>query len=104
MMSASARLSEDVYLLPRSVSLADTDPAPWPLASVLRTQRPAESPDLGTLGWQPPGSIWPEPTNQALVLPIAAATHGRLAGLLVVGVRAYEIIQLHVSRMSFRVS
>jgi signal transduction histidine kinase len=92
MMSASARLSEDVHLLPRLVSLADTDPAPWPLASVLRTQRPAESSDLGTLGWQPPGSLWPEPTNQALVLPIAAATHDRLAGLLVVGVSPRRVL------------
>jgi PAS domain S-box-containing protein len=72
--------------LPIAVSISDNNVgSPWPLASVLQTKRAVECPDLDALGAWLPGGPWPEPTRQALVLPIHAV-QDQLAGLLVVGV------------------
>jgi PAS domain S-box-containing protein len=91
-LSASARLPEGADLLPRSVSLTDGGPFPWPFASVARSQRAEEVPDLGALGRPLPGGPYPEPTTKAVVLPIAAAAHDHLAGLLVVGVSPRRLL------------
>jgi signal transduction histidine kinase len=80
------------HLLPLDVSSADGDPSPWPFAAVLRTHRAEEISDLGALSGQLRGGPWDEPTRKAVVLPIPAAAHGTLAGLLVVGVSARRVL------------
>ena len=63
------------------------DPAAlWPLASVLQTgcalhldRLPA---DAGPL----PGGAWPEPCEQAVILPLAKSGQAALAGFLIIGV------------------
>ena len=82
----AATLPADVHSLPGSVSALEDDPdSPWPLASVLRTNRSAESADLVARGVRLPGGPWPEPPRQAIALPIRVA-EDQLVGLLMVGV------------------
>ncbi|VTT96645.1 pas pac sensor hybrid histidine kinase : PAS/PAC sensor hybrid histidine kinase OS=Haliangium ochraceum (strain DSM 14365 / JCM 11303 / SMP-2) GN=Hoch_3141 PE=4 SV=1: GAF_2: HisKA: HATPase_c: Response_reg: PAS_9: HisKA: HATPase_c: Response_reg [Gemmataceae bacterium] len=70
---------------PPHLDLADPDPA-WPLGEVLATGRPVVVGDLvgrfGTL----PGGPWPEPTRQAVVVPVAKPGQVRPGGFLVAGV------------------
>ncbi len=69
---------------PSSVELTATAAAPWPLWQVAHSAqaRLVETSGLGAL----PGGLWPEPSRQALVLPIAAPGQERPTGLLVAGV------------------
>jgi len=82
---ASAGLPEDHPLPPRA-SLAAGDATPWPLASVLRSEKAEEVRELRWLAGPLPGSPWPEPPSRAVVLPVPAPNHGGLAGLLALGV------------------
>ena len=76
------------HCLPAYVSdaLDDAD-APWPLAQVLRAKAAMELSDLEARGVHIAGREWPEPTCQALVLPIQAAQE-QITGLLAVGAGA----------------
>lgn len=77
--------------LPFSASISDGG-GPWPIAQVLRTLSPAESGDLAQAGLRLPGGPWPEPASKALVLPVAAAQHGHLPGIAVLGVSPRRIL------------
>jgi PAS domain S-box-containing protein len=90
-LAATAGVAESDRPLPPAVSPAAADPSPWPLASVLRTRRPAEL-GLGASGLRIPGTVWPEPAERGLVLPIAAAGQEGLAGLLVAGVSPRQVL------------
>jgi signal transduction histidine kinase/DNA-binding response OmpR family regulator len=86
-LCAAVGVAAEGWQLPAGVSLADDDPAgPLPLAAVFRSRRPADSADLVELGLRLVGAPWPEPVRTAVVLPISAAAHENLAGLLVAGV------------------
>ena len=62
------------HCLPAYVSDAlDDAHSPWPLAQVLRAKEATELSDLEARGVHIAGGEWPEPTCQALVLPIQAA-------------------------------
>ncbi len=75
----------DHRLPPTAAASEDDSRSPWPLASVLRTKRPVDCPDLAARGVHLPGVPWPEEARDAIVLPIHAA-QDQLAGLLVVGI------------------
>jgi signal transduction histidine kinase len=81
---AGAMPRED-HRLPATVTALDTDDSPWPLGQVLRSKEPVDRVDLVARGVRIPGGEWPEPTREAIVLPIPDAHRG-LAGLLVAGV------------------
>lgn len=90
-LAATAGTPEGDHPLPTAVSTTADDPSPWPLASVLCLHRPEEL-DLGAAGLRIPGTVWPEPAERGLVLPIAAPGHVGLAGLLVVGVSPRQVL------------
>ncbi|WP_165235406.1 ATP-binding protein [Aquisphaera insulae] len=90
-LAATAGVAGADRPLPPAVSSAAADSSPWPLASLLRTRRPAEV-DLGAPGLRIPGTVWPEPSERGLVLPIAAAGQEGLAGLLVAGVSPRQVL------------
>ncbi|WP_437875774.1 sensor histidine kinase [Sorangium sp. So ce513] len=83
-LAAAEGLAPGSPASPERVALTD-DSAVWPLAEVARTRRslrldtPAER--LGAL----PGGPWPEPSREAVVLPLARAGQAALQGFLVVG-------------------
>jgi PAS domain S-box-containing protein len=86
-------LREREHPLPLDVSAPDTSPSPWRLTTVLQTHRTEEVSDLvETVGTELRGGPWDERTREALVLPIPAAAHGTVAGLLVVGVSARRFL------------
>jgi PAS domain S-box-containing protein len=58
----------------------------WPLTGALRSRRPLVIDDVAERFGVIPGSFWPEPTAQALALPVAAAGQEGVAALLVAGV------------------
>lgn len=70
---------------PAIIELDGSD-APWPLRQVGRTGRTVEGREaiqrLGPL----PGGPWPEPAQQAVILPLARPAHAQVAGFLVAGV------------------
>lgn len=73
-------------LSPAMIDLtADDDPNGWPIAAVFQTARPQEVKDLVSRFGVLSGSPWSEPPQEAMVLPIAAATgQDRVSGVLVV--------------------
>ncbi len=85
----STGFMENGHQLPQNISFAGEEEdhlSPWPLATVLRTKNPFEITDLDALGIKQLEKPWPDPVRQAIILPIHAAGHEKLAGLLIVGV------------------
>ncbi len=70
-----------IYLLDSNGRLPADAIAPRELAHVLQTRRPAD-----VHGLELPGNVWPEPTTQAIALPLFSATHELLAGIMVLGI------------------
>jgi len=62
----------------------DAPAGPWPLAEAAETREPQLSRDVAAHAAVPAGP-WPEPVQQALVLPLPAPTAGTLAGFMVAG-------------------
>ena len=86
-LAATAGLPDDGRPLPAAVAVADVDETSvWPLGAVLRGKRPAEVTELTSRGVTIRAGAWPEPIQSAVVLPLRAAAHDNLAGLLVAGV------------------
>ncbi|MGN6107880.1 MAG: sensor histidine kinase, partial [Kofleriaceae bacterium] len=81
-MAAATGLASD-HPLPAHVQIADGDPDPWPLITVLRNRRSFE---VDTHHIPLPGGPWPEPTTRSVVLPIRESDQKTVAALLVVGV------------------
>lgn len=96
-LAASSGLS-DFSLIPDAVTLsqqikASSDTFNWPLISVFNSKRLAILSDLCSKGLNLPGGKWPEPTNQAIVIPIPAATQDAVpAGVLIVGVSSRRVL------------
>ena len=66
-----------------SVERADSG---WPLAAALATGKPLTVDDLTARFGTMPGGLWPEPTTQALILPVTAVGTEGSAALLVAGI------------------
>jgi signal transduction histidine kinase len=79
-LCAATRVVEE-HALPRIVTRDDIGP-PWSLGSVLRNER-AEEIDVTVMSRAIRAGPWPEPIEQAVVLPIPGTSH--VAGLLVIG-------------------
>jgi PAS domain S-box-containing protein len=78
-----------VDALPRSTGQATT-PA-WPLAAVLSSRRPAEY-DMRQLERPQAGTLWVDPIETALVLPVPAAAPDAVAGLVVIGASPRRVL------------
>ena len=70
---------------PARLELADAN-APWPFAAVAAGGRPLDATGLAERIGPLPGGPWPEPTDQAVVLPMIKAGQSQLAGFFVAGV------------------
>jgi PAS domain S-box-containing protein len=72
-LAGATGLPEASSASPRSVDLATTDNphAGWPLRGVLESGRAEVVAELGRRFGRLPGSVWPEPPEQAIVLPMA---------------------------------
>jgi signal transduction histidine kinase/DNA-binding response OmpR family regulator len=78
--------------LPSSIAFEDEEPGAWSaLGRVLRGQAREQVVDLEPLSAFP-GGPWPEPTSQALVVPIGGTAHEQLAGVLVVGLGPRRVL------------
>jgi signal transduction histidine kinase len=74
---------------PTAETLAEGEPALWPLREVLATESAQAVTDLGTrLGGDVPPGPWSDPPHTAMVVPIRSAKAHHLAGFLVAGVSA----------------
>jgi PAS domain S-box-containing protein len=84
-LAGAAGIPRGTQISPRLINLNDPD-APWPFAGVVQTQRSAKVDGLrerfGMVGIGP----WPEPIDQAVVMPLAKPGQKRLAGFVVAGV------------------
>jgi PAS domain S-box-containing protein len=72
---------------PAAVDLADPD-APWPLRAVAESGKAVVVRDLCARFGDLPGGAWPEPSHQAVVLPMAKPGQTQLAGFVIAGVSA----------------
>jgi PAS domain S-box-containing protein len=73
---------------PRCVDLnaAEGQQSAWPLRDVLGSGRAEVVTELGKRFGSLPGGVWPEPPEQAVVLPMARPGQARLAGFVVAGI------------------
>ena len=75
---------------PAAIDFAD--PAPWPIAEVLRSQAVRTLPvDSLPLETPPPGGPWPVPPSRAALVPIPPSGETGRAGVLVVGLNPYRL-------------
>ena len=88
-IKATAGPPDVVDALPRSTAQATTPP--WPLAAVLSSGRPAEY-DMRQLERPPAGTLWVDPVETALVLPVRAAAPDGVAGLVVIGASPRRVL------------
>ncbi|MGH7793797.1 MAG: sensor histidine kinase [Candidatus Binatia bacterium] len=92
-MAAAMGVTEGECRLRESVSLAnEIDPSSLPLALVLRTKQPEECADLNVLGIRFSGAPWPESSTTAIVLPLLAAGHEKVSGLMIAGVSPRRVL------------
>jgi signal transduction histidine kinase len=70
---------------PAAIDLNDLE-SPWPLRSVAQSNEAVVIRDLPTRFGSLPGGAWPEPSQQALVLPLAKPGQTQLGGFIVAGV------------------
>lgn len=86
-LAGAVGLEQGGLASPHRVDLSDAAPTSiWPLARVALTDQPVTVIDLDAYAGDLSGRPWPDAPNTALVLPIAASGHERLAGLLVAGI------------------
>ena len=82
-LCGGTELTGDNRISPAVIDLTAEDTDGWSIATVARTGQSQVLNDLvrrfGTL----PGSPWPEPPQEAVVLPIAATGQGKVSGVLV---------------------
>ncbi len=72
--------------------LALSDSHSWPLGRVLETGTSEVVSDLAQRFGHLPGGPWPEPCENALVLPIAASGYGKPTGFLVAGLSPRRMV------------
>jgi hypothetical protein len=91
---AGIRLPDDSAAFPENHFIIDGNGvgAPWPLKQVVETRQCCEITDLLSTVGEFPASPWPDPVETALVLPLAAPTQPRPAGLLIAGVSPRRIL------------
>lgn len=83
-LAGAAGLAQGSLAAPRQIDLAAPESQPgWPLREVLESGRAEVVPELGERFGRLPGSAWPEPPQQALVLPLSKPGQARYAGFLV---------------------
>ncbi len=86
--SASSKLSKSSALLtdfiaPQRVDLAPATSTGWPIAEVVRTAQPQRIDNVIEQFGSLPGSPWPEPPREAMVVPIMIPGHMKVAGVLI---------------------
>ncbi|MEX0805485.1 MAG: response regulator [Candidatus Binatia bacterium] len=92
-LAATTVVSDGEWRLPESISLEEENSlSGLPLASVLRTKQAAECADLDLVGIRLSGGPWPESATTAIVLPLLAAGHEKLLGLMVAGVSSRRVL------------
>ncbi|RUR11643.1 ATP-binding protein [Legionella sp. km772] len=84
---ASCGIETGTPLSPESLTLTEVE-QPWPFVVTLKsgdsTIVSEFAPNLGPL----PGGPWPEPSPQAIVVPLAKSVQSQFSGFLVVGISA----------------
>ncbi len=85
-LSAASQLKAGGTAAPKEIALARDDPRGWPLAKAIASGEGQVVDDLAARFGALPGSHWPEPAQQGLVLPIARPGQERPYGVLVAGV------------------
>ncbi len=87
-LAGAAGLPEGSSAAPRRVNVAAANPhdTGWPLIAVFNSGRAELVTELVERFGQLPGGAWPEPTRQAVVLPVAKPGQTRLAGFVVAGI------------------
>lgn len=75
-------------LAPARIALQETEPSTWPFAHVFETGTAEVVTGVASL----PGGPWPEPSEAALVLPIAAPGYPKPTGFLVAGLSPRRVV------------
>lgn len=70
---------------PQQIDLAAQEPIPRILAEAIETREPVLITDVHLLG-DLPGGPWPEPTRQAIALPLATSGQAHPLGVLITGI------------------
>ena len=83
-LAAAASLAPEDAAAPATLEL--NDPSGWPLGAVARSGEPVVVDDVAARFGNVSGGQWPDPIQQALVMPIAKAGQAQSYGFLVVGV------------------
>ncbi len=81
---------DDVRARPASIVLDGCGDGPWPLAQALRAQSLVRLERLDGIFARVPPSPWPEPSREAVIVPIASGIAHEPAGFLVAGVNPRE--------------
>ncbi|HEU4712132.1 MAG TPA: ATP-binding protein [Pyrinomonadaceae bacterium] len=91
---ATAGFKNNLTAIPERVSMSETDAAatPWPFLRVFQTGEGELVSDLTTRFGSLPGGPWPEPTEAAYVLPIAAPGLLKPTGFLVAGLSPRRVV------------
>jgi PAS domain S-box-containing protein len=92
-LMAATALEFDSTFAPSSIRLGSTQSGTtWPLERVLESGTPELISDLPARFGYLPGGLWPEPSEAALLVPIAAPGQTRPAGFLVAGISPRRIV------------
>lgn len=82
-VTPSALSAPDDLIAPQRVNLDIATSTGWPIAEVARTAQPQRVDNLVARFGSLPGSPWPEPPREAMVLPITIPGQMKVVGVLV---------------------
>lgn len=88
---ASSGIKPGSPLSPTILALTGSE-EPWPFAAVLKSGCSTIISPLSEQFGSFPGGLWPEPSPQAIVLPLAKPGQVQFSGFLVVGVSARRLL------------
>ncbi|MGM9498563.1 ATP-binding protein [Desertifilum tharense IPPAS B-1220] len=82
-LCGSIHVDVDRAIAPEAIALTTEITDPWSIAQVAQTSQPQTIANLVERFGILPGSPWPEPPQEAIVLPISATGQGKVTGVLV---------------------
>lgn len=83
---ASTGLTDQDEICPNTILISEEDvTTPWPLSEVIKTGNSRHLSDISTFIGNLPRGIWPEPVQEAMVVPIVPSSSGG-SGFIIVGI------------------
>ncbi|RYH11478.1 MAG: response regulator, partial [Alphaproteobacteria bacterium] len=89
--AASTPFGSEATAFPLALSVSRIAPGSWPVAEAGSSGRPVVVSDIGSLAGSITAPLWPDPVQNAVVLPLAMRTWSQRWGFLIIGTSPRQV-------------